>query len=77
MLTVRAAGGGRCMMQAAARVFGMEPGGAVTGPACDSDTPKVLTLWLEGGGVWCACSLSGRRVMTSMVSMKGILKCGA
>ena len=42
---VRAAGGGQCMMQAAARVFGMEPGGAVTAPAYDSGTPTVLTLW--------------------------------
>jgi len=46
-------------MQAAARVYGMEPGGVVTAPTYESGT---LTLWLGCGGVWCACSLSGRRV---------------
>jgi len=50
------------MMLAAARMFGMEPGGAVTASTYDSGTPAVLTLWLGCGGVWCACLLSGRRV---------------
>jgi hypothetical protein len=49
-------------MLAAALVFGMEPSGAVTVPTYDSGTPTVLTLWPGRGGVWCACSLSGRRV---------------
>ena len=44
MPAVRAAGVGQCMMLAAARVFGMGPGGAVTTPAYDSGTPTVLTL---------------------------------
>jgi len=60
LLAVRAAGGERCMMLAAARVFVMEPGGAVIAPAYDSGTSAVLTLWLGCGGVLCACSLSGR-----------------
>ena len=58
MPAVRAAGGGQCMMLKAARVFGMEPGGAVTAPAYDSGTPMVLTLWPGRRGVWWACSLS-------------------
>ena len=52
----------RSTTHAAARVVGMEPGGAVTASTCDSGTPTVLTLWLGCGGVWCACSVSGRRV---------------
>ena len=54
---VRAAGGGRCMMLAAARVFSMEPGALpqlmIQAP------PTVLILWPGRGGVWCACPLSG------------------
>ena len=57
LFAVRAAGGGQCMMLAAARMFGMEPGGVVTAPTYDSGTPTVLTLWLGRGGVWCACPL--------------------
>ncbi|NOR46423.1 MAG: hypothetical protein GQ533_00005 [Methanosarcinaceae archaeon] len=60
LLAVRAAGGGRCMMLAAARMFGMEPGGAVTAPAYDSGTPHGTYPMAGRGGVWCACSLSGR-----------------
>ena len=59
MFAVRAAGGGWCMMLAAARMFGMEPNGAVIAPAYDSGTPTVLILWPGRGGVWCACPLPG------------------